>query len=151
MGAGQVAGRLPALVDAVRAAGHPVIWLCDPMHGNTVTTADGVKTRTVTAVVQEVRDFLGAVRAAGGCAGGLHLETTPDDVRECVADAAAVTASRVSRSLCDPRLNPAQARVAVSAWSRPEAGPRGRTRPGPAAVAHGIPAGLDQDRTAPVT
>ncbi|WP_225805152.1 3-deoxy-7-phosphoheptulonate synthase, partial [Streptomyces sp. NK15101] len=86
MGADTVGERLPALVAAVRAAGHPVIWLTDPMHGNTVSGPEGLKTRLVKTVVREVVEFHRAVTAAGGVAGGIHLETTPDEVTECVAD-----------------------------------------------------------------
>jgi 3-deoxy-7-phosphoheptulonate synthase len=117
MGAGTVAERLPSLVAAVRAAGHPVIWLTDPMHGNTVSTPDGLKSRFVETVTREVDEFQHAVAAAGGVAGGLHLETTPDDVTECVRDASEVglVGTRYT-SFCDPRLNPAQALSVVSAW-----------------------------------
>lgn len=118
MGAGQVADRLPPLVEAVRAAGHPVIWLTDPMHGNTVTAPDGNKTRMLATIVREVRGFQEAVLAGGGVAGGLHLETTPDEVTECATDEAAL--ARVGEkytSRCDPRLNPGQAVHVVSAWN----------------------------------
>ncbi|MFI7503208.1 3-deoxy-7-phosphoheptulonate synthase [Streptomyces sp. NPDC049687] len=117
MGADHVRERLPRLVSAVKGAGHPVIWLTDPMHGNTVTTPDGLKTRLVETVLQEVEGFRGAVRAAGGVAGGLHLETTPDDVTECAQDGGHL--ARVGdkyTSLCDPRLNPEQAVAVVAAW-----------------------------------
>jgi 3-deoxy-7-phosphoheptulonate synthase len=118
MGAQLVAHRLPALVAAVRSAGHPAIWLCDPMHGNTIRTPDGRKTRLLRTIEGEVRGFRAAVAAGGGVAGGLHLETTPDDVAECVADAAAL-ASPPGRytSHCDPRLTPSQAVSVVSAWA----------------------------------
>ncbi|MEC4019643.1 3-deoxy-7-phosphoheptulonate synthase [Streptomyces sp. H27-D2] len=119
MGADNVADRLPPLVDAIRAAGHPVCWLSDPMHGNTVTAPDGHKTRLVSTVSREVRTFQQAVTASGGVAGGLHLETTPDDVTECASDPSAL--DRVGdryTSFCDPRLNPWQAVSVVSAWSR---------------------------------
>ncbi|MFF8829494.1 3-deoxy-7-phosphoheptulonate synthase [Streptomyces sp. NPDC015131] len=117
MGAGAVADRLPPLVAAARASGHPVIWLCDPLHGNTVSTPDGVKTRVVTTVEREVREFQRAVTEAGGVAGGLHLETTPDDVAECVAaEGPGGPAAGKYTSFCDPRLNPAQAVSVVSAW-----------------------------------
>ena len=118
IGASAVADRLPALVRAVRAAGHPVIWLVDPMHANTVTTPDGLKTRLLETIVREVLEFQDAVRSACGVAGGLHLETTPDDVTECVTDPS--DADRVGdkyTTLCDPRLNPRQAVSVVSAWS----------------------------------
>ncbi|GAA2394307.1 3-deoxy-7-phosphoheptulonate synthase [Dactylosporangium salmoneum] len=117
LGAAAVADRLPVLVEAVRAAGHPVVWLVDPMHGNTVTTAQGLKTRLLDTVVREVRAFQCAVRGSGGVAGGLHLETSPDDVTECAADAGHV--ERVGdkyTSLCDPRLNPEQAMSVIAAW-----------------------------------
>ncbi|MEV7738310.1 3-deoxy-7-phosphoheptulonate synthase [Streptomyces sp. NPDC088921] len=118
MGPRLVAERLPPLVAAVRAAGHPVIWLSDPMHGNTVPHADGGKTREVETVVGEVLAFEAAVRSAGGTAAGLHLETTPEDVHECVpgptpADGAP---DRRYTSLCDPRLNFSQATTVAAAF-----------------------------------
>nr|WP_276571132.1 3-deoxy-7-phosphoheptulonate synthase [Kibdelosporangium phytohabitans] len=117
MGATAVAGRLPALAAAVRAAGHPVVWLCDPMHGNTIRTPDGLKTRLMDAMLREVDDFQSAIAAGGGVAGGLHLETTPENVTECVANESEL--DRVGdkyTSLCDPRLTPEQAVAVVSAW-----------------------------------
>lgn len=117
MGAGLVADRLPPLVAAVRAAGHPVSWLCDPMHGNTVQAGDGTKTRVVPTVRREVVLFQEAVAAGGGVAAGLHLETTPDEVTECASDPDGL--DRVSEhytTFCDPRLNPSQALGVVSAW-----------------------------------
>ncbi|MEO3977681.1 3-deoxy-7-phosphoheptulonate synthase [Streptomyces sp. CAU 1734] len=118
MGAELISGRLPRLVAAVRAAGHPVIWLTDPMHGNTVTAPDGNKTRLVETVTREVLRFQEAVTAAGGVCGGLHLETTPSDVTECVSqgeDPGRVGDKYIT--FCDPRLNPQQAVSVVSAWS----------------------------------
>ncbi|MEU4357192.1 3-deoxy-7-phosphoheptulonate synthase [Streptomyces virginiae] len=116
-GAAAVRQNLPALVECVRRAGHPVVWMCDPMHGNTVTTAAGRKTRLVEEVVREVRGFRQAVERAGGTAGGLHLEATPDDVLECVADTDGVAGlDGRPRPLCDPRLNLEQAAAVVSAW-----------------------------------
>jgi 3-deoxy-7-phosphoheptulonate synthase len=117
MGAAAMAEALPPLVAAVVEAGHPVSWLCDPMHGNTVTTPDGLKTRYLKTIEREVRDFPCAVRSAGGVVGGLHLEATPDEVTECVASAA--EASHVAdkyTSFCDPRLNPQQAVSVINAW-----------------------------------
>ncbi|MQA07474.1 MAG: phospho-2-dehydro-3-deoxyheptonate aldolase [Pseudonocardiaceae bacterium] len=117
MGAEVVVDRLPALVSAVSAAGHPVIWLTDPMHENTVTAPNGLKTRFLETIECEVKEFQQAVRSAGGTAGGLHLESTPDEVTECV-----VNESQVDRvgdkytTLCDPRLNPWQAVSVVSCW-----------------------------------
>ncbi len=118
MGAGKVEGLLPPLVRRVREAGHPAVWLCDPMHGNTISTADGRKTRLLTAIGREISDFRLAVTRSGGVAGGLHLEITPDDTTECVRDESEL--DRVSdryASLCDPRLNPAQARTVIDAWA----------------------------------
>ncbi|MBD0711177.1 MULTISPECIES: 3-deoxy-7-phosphoheptulonate synthase [unclassified Streptomyces] len=117
MGAGAAAERLPALVAAVRAAGHPVVWLTDPMHGNTVNTPSGLKSRFLETIAREIDEFQHAVAAGGGIAGGLHLETTPDDVTECVLDSTQVdlVGTRYT-SCCDPRLNPEQALVAASAW-----------------------------------
>ncbi|WP_420844518.1 3-deoxy-7-phosphoheptulonate synthase [Kibdelosporangium phytohabitans] len=117
MGAQSVANLLPPLVAAVRAAGHPVIWLTDPMHGNTVLSPQGLKTRFLHTITSEVRQFQHAVRSSGGVAGGLHLETTPDDVTECVRNAAQMDrAGDKYTSLCDPRLNPHQALTVVMAW-----------------------------------
>ncbi|MFF2851958.1 3-deoxy-7-phosphoheptulonate synthase [Streptomyces sp. NPDC058001] len=117
MGAETVADRLPALVEAVRVAGHPVIWLSDPMHGNTVVGPDGYKTRLLGTMAREIRGFLRAVTDVGGTGGGLHLETTPDDVLECAVDVSVYEEKTVRRtSLCDPRLNPEQAVSLVSVW-----------------------------------
>lgn len=117
MGAEKVAQKLPPLVEAVRAAGHPVIWLTDPMHGNTVTAPGGLKTRYTTTVEREISEFQLAVRSSGGIAGGVHLETTPDDVTECVLGEQWVgRCGEHYTSFCDPRLNPGQAVTAISAW-----------------------------------
>lgn len=118
MGADNVAYLLPPLVAAVRAAEHPVIWLCDPMHGNTVTTAGGLKTRFVESLVREVRSFQNAVRISGGVDGGLHLEATPDAVTECVSEGADEDhVGDAYTTLCDPRLNLVQAISVASAWN----------------------------------
>ncbi|GAA2246641.1 phenazine biosynthesis protein PhzC [Streptomyces amakusaensis] len=117
MGAGRVLSRLPPLVRAVRAAGYPVVWLCDPMHGNTVRAPSGAKTRCVETVVRELAEFREAVALAGGTAGGTHLEATPDDIAECVwADGELPGTGSAYRTLCDPRLNPAQAMAVVDSW-----------------------------------
>lgn len=117
MGAEVVSERLPPLVAAVRAAGHPVIWLTDPMHGNTVNAPDGFKTRFLETVIREVRNFQRAVAAGRGVAGGLHLETTPEDVTECVANESMIDqVGNKYTSFCDPRLNPKQAISVISAW-----------------------------------
>lgn len=116
MGADLVADRLPRLVEAVRSAGHPVVWLSDPMHGNTDCAADGTKYRLVGTVAREVRGFRRVLDLSGVPAGGLHLEATPDDVTECVLETAELGSGSVT-SLCDPRLNTRQAIEVVSAWS----------------------------------
>ncbi|GGY05492.1 phospho-2-dehydro-3-deoxyheptonate aldolase [Streptomyces minutiscleroticus] len=119
MGAGTGPGRLPALVGAVRGAGHPVIWLSDPMHGNTVAGPDGLKTRFVKTVIREVEEFQKSVESAGGIPGGLHLETTPDNVTECVFDHTSINSvGNKYTSFCDPRLNPHQAMQVASVWRR---------------------------------
>ncbi|MDH6123574.1 3-deoxy-7-phosphoheptulonate synthase [Kitasatospora sp. GP82] len=117
MGAAAVADRLPGMAAAVRAAGHPAIWLTDPMHGNTVSGPDGLKTRLVETVIREVTEFQKAVSEAGAIAGGIHLETTPDDVTECAHNADCVSGvGEKYTSFCDPRLNPEQALEVAGAW-----------------------------------
>ncbi|WP_407549822.1 3-deoxy-7-phosphoheptulonate synthase [Streptomyces sp. Pv4-95] len=117
MGADAVRAVLPPLVRAVRAAGHPVIWLTDPMHGNTVNSPVGLKTRCVETVIREVTDFQSAVSEAGGVDGGMHLETTPDQVTECaVGESEIPGVGEKYTTLCDPRLNPSQAVAVASAW-----------------------------------
>jgi 3-deoxy-7-phosphoheptulonate synthase len=117
MGAGTVTDLLPPLVAAVKAAGHPVIWLADPMHGNTIAAPDGLKTRLLDTIVREVEEFQGAVLTGGGIPGGLHLETTPDEVTECVRNESHLSdVGNKYTSFCDPRLNPSQAISVVAAW-----------------------------------
>ena len=118
MGADAVADHCPRSSTAVREAGHPVIWLTDPMHGNTVVTRAGLKTRFVETIVQEVQPFQTAVRPpAEWIAGGLHLETTPDEVTECVTNESfADQVAKKYTSLCDPRLNPEQAMAVTASW-----------------------------------
>nr|WP_275106984.1 3-deoxy-7-phosphoheptulonate synthase [Nocardia arthritidis] len=119
LGADLVADRLPHLVAAVRSSGHPVLWLCDPMHGNTIAAPDGHKTRMLGAIIREVTDFRTAVRSGGGVAAGLHLEATSEQVDECVTDLALLDGvERRYTSLCDPRLNPEQAGTVIEAWTR---------------------------------
>ncbi|MGW3205211.1 3-deoxy-7-phosphoheptulonate synthase [Streptomyces sp. NPDC001135] len=118
MGAGTVTERLPALVRAVRAAGHPVVWLVDPMHGNTVVTQSGHKTRYVRTLQREVREFRAVLAQEGAFPGGVHLETTPDQVTECVLDEwEADRAGKVYTSFCDPRLTVEQALEVLEAWT----------------------------------
>ncbi|MEU5160246.1 3-deoxy-7-phosphoheptulonate synthase [Streptomyces sp. NPDC020875] len=115
-GAGRIREALPGLVTAVRAAGHDVVWVCDPMHGNTVTTPGGVKTRRMSAVLDETAGFFEVLFRAGEWPGGVHLEIAGDHVTECLGDggpAHEAGLGRAYRSLCDPRLNDDQARLAA--------------------------------------
>lgn len=109
---------LPKLVQAVRDAGHAVIWMCDPMHANTYLAPRGLKTRSVQAIVREIEEFVAGVALGGGIPIGLHLEATADNVLECVDEAR--DAARLGpsyRTLCDPRLNPQQTHLVVEAWA----------------------------------
>ncbi|TDD62703.1 phospho-2-dehydro-3-deoxyheptonate aldolase [Kribbella antibiotica] len=124
LGAGRTFEQLPELVEEVRAAGHPAIWLCDPMHANTVLTGAGRKTRVLTTIRSEVSEFGAAIRAGGAVAGGLHLEITPEDVGECVDHEGALDTVGRSTTLCDPRLNRRQAVSVMESWTAGGEGPR---------------------------
>lgn len=113
LGADLVDRVLPDLVARVTRAGTPVVWFCDPMHGNTIRTPDGGKTRALTAIDAETEAFVRAVRAHRQWPGGLHLEVTPEDVVECVAGTGTASAPLRYRSACDPRLNMPQATEVV--------------------------------------
>ncbi|MGA5131345.1 3-deoxy-7-phosphoheptulonate synthase [Streptomyces olivoreticuli] len=111
MGADAVRRALPPLVTTVARLGHPVVWMCDPVHGNTYTSGTGLKTRRVDAVAAEIRGFFAAVRSVGGWPGGIHLEATPANVTECLGGIPAVTEESLPsryETACDPRLNGAQ-------------------------------------------
>ena len=111
MGAEKVARSLPPLLRAVRRAGRRVVWLCDPMHGNTINTAAKIKTRSFDAILSEVRQFFDAHAAEGSWAGGVHIEMTGRDVTECVGGAHKLTEADLSKNyetFCDPRLNAEQ-------------------------------------------
>ncbi|MFE7779018.1 3-deoxy-7-phosphoheptulonate synthase [Streptomyces sp. NPDC057445] len=117
MGVGAAAGQLPRLAARVRSAGHPVVWLCDPMHGNTVRATNGRKTRLLSSITQEIREFRTVLDELGLNAGGLHLETTPDSVVECLPDDSYIDrCDGPYTTLCDPRLNVWQALSAAEAW-----------------------------------
>ncbi len=112
MGAGKVDAALPRLVELVRSAGKRVLWICDPMHGNTVTAADGRKTRSFNAILDELDRTIDVHRGLGSWLGGVHFELTGDAVTECVGGASGVTEADLGTnyaSLCDPRLNYQQA------------------------------------------
>jgi len=111
MGADKIAARLPPLVRAVERAGHKVVWICDPMHGNTVSTATNLKTRSFDAILSEVRSFFDIHAAEGSWAGGVHVEMTGQDVTECTGGARRLTEADLSaryETTCDPRLNAEQ-------------------------------------------
>ena len=111
MGAGRIRQALPPLVEKVAASGAVVVWVCDPMHGNTVEAASGQKTRYFDDVVDEVAGFFEVHRALGTHPGGIHIEFTGDDVTECVGGGDHIAESDLSHryeTACDPRLNRGQ-------------------------------------------
>jgi 3-deoxy-7-phosphoheptulonate synthase len=108
MGADRIEELLPPIVRAVRDAGHPVVWVCDPMHGNTFVSAGGRKTRHLDHVLAEIGAFFRVHRAEGTWPGGVHVELTGDDVTECLGGAEEVLDSQLDLrylTSCDPRLN----------------------------------------------
>ncbi len=108
MGAVRVSEVLPGLLDSVRDEAAHVTWICDPMHGNTFTSASGYKTRRFEDVVGEVRGFFDAHRQVGTWPGGIHVELTGNDVTECVGGSHPVDLDDLGlryETLCDPRLN----------------------------------------------
>lgn len=110
MGAERAADALPPLLEAVRRAGRRVLWVCDPMHGNTITASSGVKTRILEAILREIEATYDAHAACGTYLGGVHFELTGDDVTECIGGGVREEdLSRAYETRCDPRLNQAQA------------------------------------------
>ena len=110
-GAGKVGDHLPRLIQAVEAEGYKVVWSCDPMHGNTVKSASGYKTRPFESVLREVREFFQIHNAEGTIPGGVHFEMTGKDVTECTGGVRAVKDEDLSdryHTACDPRLNASQ-------------------------------------------
>jgi 3-deoxy-7-phosphoheptulonate synthase len=111
LGAGKVADALPPLLDAVKASGHPVVWACDPMHGNTFVGPGGRKTRHFDNVLEEIVSFFGVCRNEGVWPGGVHIELTGDDVTECLGGTDEVLEEELElryTTTCDPRLNATQ-------------------------------------------
>ena len=107
----KVEAGLPRLVRAVKAEGRPVVWSCDPMHGNVIKTDTGYKTRPFDRILNEVKGFFAVHRAEGTHAGGIHIEMTGQDVTECTGGAVAITNEGLAdryHTHCDPRLNAAQ-------------------------------------------
>lgn len=112
MGAGKVFDNLPKLVQAVKNEGRIVTWVCDPMHGNTLKSATGYKTRRFDDIMSEVKDFFAVHKAEGTNPGGVHVEMTGQDVTECTGGIVDVTDEDLSNRYhthCDPRLNASQA------------------------------------------
>ena len=110
-GAGKVGEHLPRLIRAVEEEGAKVLWTCDAMHGNTIKSATGYKTRPFQSVLQEVQEFFAIHRAEGTIPGGVHFEMTGQDVTECTGGVRAVTEEDLSaryHTACDPRLNASQ-------------------------------------------
>lgn len=112
MGADKVETALPPLVRAVEREGRAVVWACDPMHGNTIKSSTGYKTRAFDRILAEVKGFFAVHRALGTYPGGVHFEMTGQDVTECLGGAQAITEESLSdryHTHCDPRLNASQA------------------------------------------
>lgn len=112
MGAGLIAQKLPPMIEAVRAAGHRVLWICDPMHGNTRSTQGGLKTRGFDDIQSELEQAFRIHAELGSRLGGVHLELTGEDVTECLGGARDLTEQdlqRAYKSSVDPRLNYEQA------------------------------------------
>ena len=110
-GAGTVGEHLPRLIKTVQEEGANVLWSCDPMHGNTIKSATGYKTRPFDSVLREVREFFAVHKAEGTVPGGVHFEMTGQDVTECTGGVRAVTEEDLSHryhTACDPRLNASQ-------------------------------------------
>ncbi|MCR8726407.1 class II 3-deoxy-7-phosphoheptulonate synthase [Frigidibacter sp. ROC022] len=111
-GAGQVGDNLPRLIKAVQEEGANVVWTCDPMHGNTIKSSSGYKTRPFDSVLREVQEFFAIHKAEGTIPGGVHFEMTGKDVTECTGGVRAVSDEDLSsryHTACDPRLNASQA------------------------------------------
>jgi 3-deoxy-7-phosphoheptulonate synthase len=112
MGYDKVEAKLPGLIRAVKRHGAKVIWSCDPMHGNTVKSTSGFKTRPFDRILSEVKSFFAVHQAEGTYAGGVHFEMTGQNVTECIGGAQAITDDQLRdryHTHCDPRLNASQA------------------------------------------
>jgi 3-deoxy-7-phosphoheptulonate synthase len=112
MGADKIREKLPTLVEAVQRTGRRVLWVCDPMHGNTETTPQGIKTRRFDKIVSELEQSFELHTELGSRLGGVHIELTGENVTECIGGArglAEVDLERAYKSRVDPRLNYEQA------------------------------------------
>lgn len=111
MGAGKIREILPALIEGVTKSGAQVLWVCDPMHGNTFETSNGYKTRQFEDVLDEVRGFFEVHKKLGTHPGGIHIELTGDDVTECLGGGNQISEKDLEsryETACDPRLNHSQ-------------------------------------------
>lgn len=111
-GAGKVQDNLPRLIETVKAEGANVVWCCDPMHGNTIKSDSGYKTRPFDSILQEIREFFDLCQASSVYPGGIHLEMTGSNVTECTGGMTDVKDGDLSsryHTACDPRLNASQA------------------------------------------
>jgi 3-deoxy-7-phosphoheptulonate synthase len=111
MGSGKIREALPALVDGVTKSGAQVLWVCDPMHGNTFESATGYKTRQFDDVMDEVKGFFEVHKSLGTHPGGIHIELTGDDVTECLGGGEKISETDLAsryETACDPRLNHSQ-------------------------------------------
>lgn len=108
MGVDDVETIMPGFIQAIKREGHPVVWSCDPMHGNTFSTGNSIKTRRFDDILQEIRSTFAIHRAEGSYLGGVHLEMTGDNVTECVGGANGLNEDSLDlnyETYCDPRLN----------------------------------------------
>jgi 3-deoxy-7-phosphoheptulonate synthase len=108
MGADKVGNGMPKLIQAIQREGKKVLWSCDPMHGNTITSGNGYKTRPVDAVLKEMKQFFQVHKSEGSYAGGVHLEMTGKNVTECLGGSFEITEENLEsryHTHCDPRLN----------------------------------------------
>jgi len=111
MGVDKIADKLPPILRAVSREGHKVVWSSDPMHGNTIKSSTGYKTRPFDRILTEVQRFFEIHRAEGTYAGGVHFEMTGQNVTECTGGAEAITDEKLAdryHTHCDPRLNATQ-------------------------------------------
>ena len=111
LGADAIGDTLPALIEKVQSTGHPVLWICDPMHGNTVTLDNGFKTRRFEHILSELEQAFDIHHAGGSVLGGVHLELTGENVTECTGGARGLAEDdlfEAYESQVDPRLNAEQ-------------------------------------------
>jgi 3-deoxy-7-phosphoheptulonate synthase len=124
--------RLPQMIAAVRATGSQVLWVCDPMHGNTETTAGGIKTRRFDNILAEVESAFRIHEGCGSMLGGVHIELTGEDVTECIGGARGLKEADLARaykSQVDPRLNAEQALELAMLIARHAGASRGSGKP----------------------